>query len=82
MRATHANCVAPIPEAHGDEDFADDVTVALVKTSPGLQSEENSRKKVEDAVKLTCSQVVVHIEALKIYFLQQNNCSSEVLQLT
>uniref|UniRef100_A0A147BDF0 Putative tick transposon n=1 Tax=Ixodes ricinus TaxID=34613 RepID=A0A147BDF0_IXORI len=65
------------------EDLTDDEIVAQVRNCSDPQSEEDSSEEAEAPVKLTSSQALEHIEALKGYFVQQqHDCSAEVLQLT
>ncbi|KAH7954526.1 hypothetical protein HPB49_019400 [Dermacentor silvarum] len=88
-----------IQEAFGAEDFADfvsfddgivdseqltdDEIAALVKNSSDPLLEDDSSEETEAPVKLSSSQAMDYIEALKGYFLQQQgDCSAEVLQLT
>ncbi|KAH6925644.1 hypothetical protein HPB50_008180 [Hyalomma asiaticum] len=88
-----------IQEAFGAKDFADfvsfddgivdseqltdDEIAALVKNSSDPLSEDDSSEETEAPVKLSSSQAMDYIEALKGYFLQQQgDCSAEVLQLT
>ncbi|KAL1415174.1 hypothetical protein MTO96_029690 [Rhipicephalus appendiculatus] len=88
-----------IQEAFGAEDFADFVSfddaivdseqltdgeiAALVNISSDPLSEDDSSEEAEAPVKLSSSQAMDYIEALKGYFLQQQaDCSTEVLQLT
>ncbi|KAH6933260.1 hypothetical protein HPB50_013886 [Hyalomma asiaticum] len=88
-----------IQEAFGAEDFADfvsfddgivdseqltdDEIAALVKNSSDPLSEDDSSEETEAPVKLSSSQAMDYIEALKGYFLQQQgDCSAEVLQHT
>ncbi|KAH7973318.1 hypothetical protein HPB52_024126 [Rhipicephalus sanguineus] len=89
-----------IQEAFGAEDFADfvsfdngivdseqltdDEIVALVKNSSDSLSEDDSSEEAEAPAKLSSSQAIDYIEAVKGYFLQQQqgDCSAEVLQLT
>ncbi|KAH6919479.1 hypothetical protein HPB50_029532 [Hyalomma asiaticum] len=60
-----------------------DEIAALVKNSSDPLSEDDSSEETEAPVKLSSSQAMDYIEALKGYFLQQQGgCSAEVLQLT
>lgn len=63
--------------------MTDDEIAALVNHSSDPLSEDDSSEEAEAPVKLSSSQAMDYIEALKAYFLQQQgDCSAEVLQLT
>ncbi|KAH6937896.1 hypothetical protein HPB50_004978 [Hyalomma asiaticum] len=65
------------------EQLTDDEISALMKNSSDPQSEEDSSEEAEASVKLSSSQAMDHLKALKGYFLQQQRgFTAEVLQLT